>query len=432
TPSPLPPVAVFDADSPPALAFTRSLGRAGVPVHVFAPGRLPAARLSRFAARFSRCPPLEDLAAFSQWLIAAVGSGQVSLVAPTSDLVTFHLSRLGGRVPAAMQRAVAPEEALLDTLMKDRFAAACARASVPTPATRLPRSGAEAARDGREMRYPLVLKPRSHVGIGLVRGTVVANPQELAAAFRPYSVSRLASSWETRHPDLRWPLLQEFVPGAACALYSVAGLLDANGGVVAATASRKLAEWPPRLGIGTAFEPCSDPLVLARGVEAARKLLGQGLFELELIRNQLTGQLLLVDANPRAYGQIRFDIARGIDLPLLWYRHAALGASEPAAASSAAKDLLWIHTLPYHVGQLVRLVQGPGRRARARAYARVLTHPRVGAAADLRDPLASAAYVARTLPHLSGMVRSFLEQPVEEDCPRGGALVAAEAEEVAA
>jgi len=87
----LPSVAVFDANTPPALAFTRSLGRAGVPVHVYSHHRYPMARLSRYAARFHFCPDLDDAELFLPWLKLRLQNKEISLIAPTSDLLAFYL-----------------------------------------------------------------------------------------------------------------------------------------------------------------------------------------------------------------------------------------------------------------------------------------------------------------------------------------------------
>lgn len=57
-------VAIFDGDSPPALAFVRSLGRLGVSVRVYDPHLLPVSRVSRYAGRFTRCPSLDDVDRF--------------------------------------------------------------------------------------------------------------------------------------------------------------------------------------------------------------------------------------------------------------------------------------------------------------------------------------------------------------------------------
>src|SRR3954467_3769307 len=84
-------VAVLDAEAPPGLAFTRSLGRGGVPVRVYSPRRYPVARLSRYCSDFGRSPDPEHAEVFLPWLQREVERGDISLVAPTSDLIAFYM-----------------------------------------------------------------------------------------------------------------------------------------------------------------------------------------------------------------------------------------------------------------------------------------------------------------------------------------------------
>lgn len=410
-----PAVAVFDAEAPPALAFVRALGRAGIPVHVYSDKRLPPARFSRHATAFRPAPRLEDAGAFLPWLRREACEGRIGLVAPTSDLVTFYVSQVLDVLAPGLRRAMPDPEALLAVLMKDRFARLCGDLGVGTPRTAWPTSPEGALAAGRTMRYPLLVKPRSHVGVGGARGEVVRDEAELQAHFRAYPRPPGSETVFERWPDLVWPVVQEYVPGALQNLYSVAGVLDAEGRALACAVSRKLAQWPPALGIGTVFEAHHDPALAELGLAIARRMLGRGLFELELIRDAGTGEHLAVDLNPRAYGQMAFEIRRGFDLPLLWYELATAGTAEPAVAPPDS-NVLWLHSIPYHIGQIVGLVRGPGRRARLRQYRRVLRRPRVDVALDRGDPLSSLAFASLLLRHPLGIARSFFtsEAPPSE------------------
>ena len=85
---------IFDADAPGALAFTRSLGRAGVQVRVYSPRRWPIARFSRWCSEWARCPEADDPERFQEFLAGDLRGGRIDLVAPTSDLVAFHAAEV--------------------------------------------------------------------------------------------------------------------------------------------------------------------------------------------------------------------------------------------------------------------------------------------------------------------------------------------------
>lgn len=397
------PVAVFDADTPGALAFVRSLGRAGVPVHVYGAGPLTAGRASRWCARVGRCPPPEDHARFVPWLEARVRSGEIAHVAPTSDLLAFLVSEVRDAFPEPVRSALPTAEAVRTCLFKDRFHAAVEAAGFDSPATFAPESEEAAFDLAPSLPYPLVLKPRSHVGVGLPRGVVVRSAAELRATFRAYPIPEWA---RRRHPELALPIAQEYVPGALEHLYSVSGVLDPGGRPVARLGAHKRSQWPPDLGVGTIFVPWGDQARMAEGERLVQTLLGRGLYELELVLDPRTGRYVAIDLNPRAHGHVRFDVARGVDLPLLWYR---LERGEAAAAEAAADDgLQFLNSIPFHVGQWVGLVRGPGRRARLGRYLDIVRRPSVDIVHDRTDPLPTVVFAAKLMRHPGGLIRPFL------------------------
>ena len=257
------------------------------------------------------------------------------------------------------------------------------------------------------MRFPVILKPRAHVGAGLVRGSIAHDMRELEEMFRPWpelDSNRMAFA---RYPLLRLPLLQEYVPGALDHLYSVSGVISPNGQLLAVSGSRKTSQWPPALGVGTRFEPWLDEAVIANGAELARQVLGRGLFELELIWDDGRAAYLAIDLNPRAHGQISLDIARGNDLPWLWYRTYRGETLSPAASPSP--DVRWRHALPFHAAHLAHVVQGPDRSKALREYAQSLREPAIDIVLRADDPVPGLVYTSRMLRHPGGIIRPFLQ-----------------------
>jgi hypothetical protein len=95
----------------------------------------------------------------------------------------------------------------------------------------------------------------------------------------------------------------------------------------------KILQRPRRVGIGLCFETCAleEPLV-AKLAALCRQVGYAGVFEAEFV---IAGdRRLLIDFNPRFYSQMGFEVARGLQLPLLVWR-AARG-EEPAAGGRAA------------------------------------------------------------------------------------------------
>ncbi len=397
---------MFDADAPPALAFVRSVGRMGAPVHVYGSGLFGVASLSRYSSETRSAPPVEDASQFLPFLVEQLERGDIELIAPTSDLLAFYLTCVYDLLGPRMRAVLPARETILDVLLKDRFHARCQALGQPTPKTVCPTSLAEAMELAADISWPVILKPRSHVGVGLARGILVNDRDELAREFKPYPIREGNAPILEHAPDIRWPMLQEYVPDALQNLYSVSGLLDGEGRVVACASSRKSTQWPPNLGVGTSFSAHDDARVVELGVKLARDILGRGIFEIELIYDRRHDAYIAIDLNPRAFGQIALDIARGNDLPSLWYRLA--NGEEVMPCASPHDDVRWVHAIPYHLGQWIGVVTGPARLERLSVYMDTLKHRHIDVVGDSRDPLPAIAFTAKMLRHPGGLVRPFL------------------------
>jgi D-aspartate ligase len=403
-------VAVLDAESPPGLAFTRSLGRGGIGVRVYSPKRLPVARLSRYCTGFGACPDPEDSEEFLPWLQNETARGRYSLVAPTSDLLAFYMAEFPEVFPEAQQRAMPGKEAVLNMLFKDRFDKTCRDQGIAVPYTRFPTSIDEALADADSYPYPVILKPKSHVGVGLARGVVVHNAAEMRQHYGPYPQKPKQAVIMQRFPELAWPMIQEYVPDALKSLFSISGLLGADGQVVAVSGSRKTLQWPPTLGVGVVFEGWDEPAAMQEGLRFVQAALGRGIFELEFIYDRRTQRYVAIDLNPRAHGHIAFDMARHNNLPMLWY---SLATGAPLQSLPAATDgVRWIHGIPYHVGQIIGMATGPKRADKLRAYVSNLRGKTVDIIHDAHDPLPSLAHAAYMLRHPGGLIRPFLNEKV--------------------
>jgi D-aspartate ligase len=390
-------VAIFDADAPPGLAFVRSLGRAGVPRRVYSHRRWPVSRYSRWCEEYARCPDPARGEEFRPWLREEVRSGRVDLVAPTSDVIAYQVATLRDVFAPELRARFEPAEGVLASLFKDRFDAACRRLGFATPWAAFPRSVEEARDLAETFLYPAILKPKSHVGVGIARGEVVRDADDLRDRYREYP---LPAAEGARYTELALPMVQEYVPGALDNLFSVSGVLGARGEVVAAIASRKIAQWPPTLGIGIEFRALEDPALVSRGASLASAVLGRGIFEVEFIRDPRDGQWVAIDLNPRAHGFIRLDIERGADLPLLWYRIATGEAVPPV--EGLRHDLVWKHGVPHTVQRTVRRMRGVASVALPSAKVVDIIH-------DRRDPLPTLPFVATMLRHPGGLIRPFLQ-----------------------
>jgi predicted ATP-grasp superfamily ATP-dependent carboligase len=318
-----PPVLLMDASYHGSLAAVRAFGRAGISVTVAGPSPRALAARSRFARRWVQAPSMENPEELVSWLCAFGEANPNYHLAITSDdvawLVAHHLPELSPwyRIYSA------GGDVLRRVLDKRKLADACAAVGIPSPASRFPSSD-EPSTFAAEFQYPVLLKPRTQVLLHMHgKGLLVKSPDQLSTAFDAYSRGNrhhpyLLSRW----PELGAPILQAYYPSAAENILSVAGFVDREGHMVA-LASRKVLQRPRRLGIGLCFESAPLRPEIRDALAALCRHVGYfGVFEAEFIEED--GEALLIDFNPRFYGQMQFEVDRGLNLPLLAYR-AALG-----------------------------------------------------------------------------------------------------------
>lgn len=397
----LPPVALFDNYWAPTLAFARSLGRRNVPLDIYGKG---ATRWSRYRTRGGRCPPVEDAETFVPWLRERVRAGEIQRVAPTTDLVAYYTALLRDEFPENVQRTIPTLSEIETVLIKSRFSAACAEVGQAVPVTRAPTSLKAALNDARELGYPLILKPKSHIVVGAAeRGALIHSEQELRERFHAYDPAPGQGGLAARYPELRWPILQRYVSSARSRVYSVSGFKDVDRGIVASAVSYKREQWPVDVGTSTVQVSARDEPILRAGLKAVDQIVTRGIFELELLSDH--GRLMAIDLNPRAFGFINLDIALGNDLPWLWLQ-STLGPVEPLAERTANVALEARHAPLYFLRHFADWRVLGGRRPAVERRNPARPRRRISIQGHWSDPLPLLISHAVLLKHPRSLLRA--------------------------
>lgn len=403
---PGPAVSAFDVADAQVLNALSQFAAHGVRVNLYSHRRFPAGFFSRHAERRNWAPDPADFDEFSAWLRQQLLAGTIECVLPTSDLIVFHCALLRDLFPHAQAERLLDPAEVQRALFKPHFHRVCEAAGVAVPQTLLPRSLDEARTMAAQIGYPLLVKPKSHVGIGTAyRGTIVETAAELDAAFRPLPI---APEWQ-RHlahwPDLEWPMLQKYLPSAKRRVYNASGYVDAERGLVVVSSMYKTAHFPPGIGVGVAGECCDDPRVLDATRRIAGRVIRNGLFDIEFIEDG--ANIVAIDFNPRLGGIVALDIARGNDLPWVWYQAVRQQYPEP---QKPTPSLQWRETVPFHLGAFMRVLRGPRRLQQLAEYLRALRRPSVSAV-EQADWLPRWIFNLRLFRHPRFLLRSLWNEP---------------------
>ncbi len=306
-----PCVLVTDGQERAALAVTRSLGQAGIPVIVGAETLKSLAGASKYCHRNWQYPsPLEDPSRFASSLIDAVGRLGITAIMPVTDSTTQVLAARRDQFPAAVLNALPPLESYELVSDKYRLMKVAQELGVPIPTTVYVPDGDLASVLDQVTAFPVVVKPGRSLlmtdrGWGKTSVHFVSSVEELVDLYR-------------RVPYLKNPsLIQQRVEGEGQGVF---GLFD-HGRPCALFAHRRIREKPPAGGVSVLRESIELPKPMT---EYAIKLLehvkwhGVAMVEFKVDRASKIPRLM--EINGRFWGSLQLAIDAGLNIPYLLYQ----------------------------------------------------------------------------------------------------------------
>jgi predicted ATP-grasp superfamily ATP-dependent carboligase len=312
-------ILVLDGHSSAALAFVRSLGRAGHWVSVAAvSGAFAVATQSRYCKAWGCYPnPVKGLESFIEAVSILIDEYEIELVVPMTDATVWPLAQ-SENLSRQARLAVPTRQAVELVTDKYRTVTLATRLGIPTPNTILVESVDE-LHEVVSWAYPIVIKDRFSInwknGMGISGGVTFA-----------YNFDDLCAKVDYRLKSINEVILQNFSPGVGIGFSCFA----AGGKIFLPFQWERLREKDPR-GSGSSarmstkleddVERLSRSLILHSGF--------QGICMVEFKKDRKTGALALMEINGRPWGSLQLPIHCGIDYP----RHLAewcLGGSLPA------------------------------------------------------------------------------------------------------
>ncbi|WP_089105296.1 carboxylate--amine ligase [Streptomyces hyaluromycini] len=307
------PAVVLRVDRNPfhhgTLGAVRSLGRAGVEVHVVADSAGSPVSRSRFVHRMHPPPPFgaspREIADVLRQVAARIAHPAVLI--PMDDASAIAVGRMGEALapfyllPAAS--GVLPER-LAD---KAELAALCASVGVPHPVTLVPDSPAQAVGAVLRLGLPAVAKWSRPwllpAGGGLRSTTVVTSTQQARELY--------ARADEAGSPLL----LQQRLPPGPGRDWFFHGYADRFGIVRAGGVGCKQRAWPRGAGLTAVGYWAPNAEVRALAERFTSELGYRGVLDMDFRQCGATGRYHLLDFNPRPGAQFRlFSDTAGLDV----------------------------------------------------------------------------------------------------------------------
>lgn len=360
----------------------RSLGTAGVPIVAVHQEPAEFAHRSRFVTAAVRSPgpeaAEEAFVVFLEHLAVRFGRG---LLLPTSDETLAVVARHRDRLAEA-HAVGCPAPALVATFIdKRRTYEAATGLGVPVPRTFAPVSAGELERNGEEVGYPCLVKPReSHLYFARFGRKMV----------KAEGLAELRSAWQEATDAGLGVLVQEFVPGSDRSGANYNAYLE-GGRALAECTAQKIRLAPEEIGFPRVVVSREIPEIAALGRRLLTGMGVTGFANVEFKRHGGDGSYRLMEVNARHNMSTLLSVRSGVDFPLIMYRHLIQGSAPPPARSRPGVH--WINP----VSDLGRLVRDGGW---TRGYLRPYFSPHVFDVLDRRDPWPFAMTMRGVVPRL--------------------------------
>ncbi len=299
-------ILVLDGHAAAALAFTRSLGRAGHWVAVGANrGVFASAKLSKYCRLSFEYPvSTADTAAFAVSVAEFASANQIDLIIPVTDWTTLPLAHHREQVHFPCPIVLPDAGALNLASDKYRTIELARSLGIPVPSTWLISSSRE-METLPQLTFPVVVKDRFSV-------RWVDNKAVFGSVAYAYSQEELAIRIADRLQAAGDVLIQEFVRGTGIGF----SCFSLDGDARIPFQWRRIRETDPR-GSGSsarrsiAVDPitaeCSAKLIHAAGFD--------GIAMVEYKQEAGVGHNVLMEINGRPWGSIQLAIASGVDYP---------------------------------------------------------------------------------------------------------------------
>lgn len=202
---------------------------------------------------------------------------------------------------------------------KERFSRLCEQKGVLVPKTL--RSGVDLVSGLRELRPPLVVKPRRKVAWCEIRDRLFEGKGK-ARVFATAEALLVHPAFEALRDEL---VVQEYIAGEVTQLYSFHGFADEHGRLLGWFSGRKLRTYPSVAGESCFIELVDHPAIEVTGRDVVARLGIRGPFKIDFVEDPRTGRLYTLEVNARYNLWHHLGAVHGVNLPGIAYDYFVHG-----------------------------------------------------------------------------------------------------------
>ena len=142
---------------------------------------------SRYLSTALKSPPVEDFETFFAWLMDYGKKNPGAFLYPSSDDMTWLIARYRDELSQCYKLYGPSVEVIYSLLNKPQLHSIAEQLNISVPKTIAPTSVAELKAQAYDLTYPVLIKPRTQIGmLRRQKGQVCATPEQLLETYPDY------------------------------------------------------------------------------------------------------------------------------------------------------------------------------------------------------------------------------------------------------
>jgi predicted ATP-grasp superfamily ATP-dependent carboligase len=333
-------VLVTDAQMRNSLAIIRSLGKAGLHVTAGETTRFATGAFSKYCKGRVVYPDAKNPDAFVDFMLEKVQEESFDMFIPVTDSTIIPVIKRKKEFSRYTTIPYPDYDLMIKAIDKTQTLKIAADNGVPCPKTYAVENAGQLKEVKDELKYPVIIKPRSSYGSRGV--TMCRSSNDLVAKYTAVA---------EKYPV---PVVQEYIPnGGEVGVYT---LFNNDSEPRAVSVQRRIRSYPITGGPSTCRETIRYPELVDIAFRLLKALKWRGVAMVEFRIDPRDNTPKLMEVNPRFWGSLHLSILSGVDFPYLLYKLVKDGDVSPAMDYRAGVKCRWL--LP---GDILWYLSSPGK-----------------------------------------------------------------------
>lgn len=291
-------VLLIQADTTQTLPMARELSKKGYEVHAVVSCKLTYGYGCRFVRKKFIFKDYENVDEYFKFILDILKKDNYSILIPMADHGAMVLSKYKDKLSEYVKFTVPDFSVFEKGFDKEKLMSACQKGNYPHPRTVIVDSDNLDDTNAKNLKYPVLIKPNQSCG---ARGiTPVADYNTLR-----YIFPKIVNEYGSCH-------IQEYIPEGGAQVEAQL-YVDKNGNLVQSSVIYKYRWYPNKGGSSCCNRSCENPGLIDTLHRLLKDIGWVGFADFDTIEDPRTGELLIMELNPRVPACVKTNFAAGIN-----------------------------------------------------------------------------------------------------------------------